>query len=127
MYNMFMTSKLGIKGGYMNKEEVLQKSRQENKNRDIYELQVEKEASTYAIVVTAVLATVFFSVQIFVGEGTNWGMWALVFSISMTIFWVKYFKLRRLHELIVALLYTLCVVIMFWQHISNLISSSTIL
>lgn len=111
----------------MNKEEILEKSRQENKNKDIYEHEVLKQANTYAVIVMMILAAIFFAVQIFVGEGTNWGIWALVFSVSMTTFWVKYIKLRRKHELVTAIVYTLLVMVASGYHIYNLITSSTIL
>ena len=111
----------------MNKEEILEKSRAENRNRDIYEQEVLKQAYTCAVVVMMVLATVFFSVQIFVGGGSNWGIWALVFSTNMTIFWVKYWKLRRRHELVMALVYTAMVALFSGGHLYHLIASSTIL
>ena len=57
----------------MNKEEILEKSRAENKNKDIYEQEILKQANSSAVIVMMVLATVFFAVQIFVGGGTNWG------------------------------------------------------
>lgn len=115
-------------GGFsMNKEEILEKSREENKNKDVYEQEVLKQASTIAVIVMVVLATIFFAVQIFVGGGTNWGIWALVLSASMAAFWVKYMKLRRKHELLLAIAYTVVVAVFSGAHIYNLIASSTIL
>ena len=111
----------------MNKEEILAKSRAENKNKDVYEIEVLKQANSCGIIVMAVLAVIFFSVQIFVGGGQNWGMWALVFSPSMAIFWVKYIKLRRKRELPIAIGYTVIVAVGAVYHIYNLIVSSTIL
>ena len=114
-------------GFYMNKEEILEKSRAENRNKDIYEKEVLKQASTSAVIVMMVLATIFFVVQIFVGGGTNWGIWALVFSANMTTFWVKYIKLRRKHELVMAIAYTIFVSACSIGHIYDLIVSSMIL
>ena len=111
----------------MNKEEILSKSRAENKNKDVYEREVLKQAYEYAVATMLVLAAIFFAVQIFVGGGTNWGIWALVFSASMTTFWVKYRKLHRKHELVTAIVYTILVCVFSGWHIYNLIISSTIL
>ncbi|MDE6664185.1 MAG: hypothetical protein K2K46_12710 [Lachnospiraceae bacterium] len=111
----------------MNKEEILEMSRAENKNKDIYEQEVLKQASTAALIVMPALAAIFFAAQIFVGGGTNWGLWAIVFSANMTTFWVKYVKLRRKHELVLAIAYTVLVSAMSGCHIYNLITSSTIL
>lgn len=110
----------------MNKDEILAKSRAENKNKDVYEQEVLKQASKSAVVVQMALATIFFVAQIFTGKGINWGLWALVFSANMTINWVKYAKLRRKHELAIAIAYTILVAVMSGYYIYNLIISSTI-
>lgn len=111
----------------MNKEEILAKSRAENKNKDVYEYEILKKANSCAVIVMMIFAAVFFIVQIIVGEGMNWGMWALVMSTSMTTFWVKYIKMRRKHELGMAIAYTVIVAVASGLHIYNLIASSTIL
>ena len=111
----------------MNKDEILAKSRAENKNRDVYEQEVLKQASRSAVVVQMVLAAIFFVTQIFVGGGPNWGLWAIVLSVSMTINWVKYIRLHRKYELAIAIVYTILVSIMSGYHIYNQIVSSTIL
>ena len=108
----------------MNKDEVLAKSRAENKNKDVYEQEVLKQASRSAVVVQMVLATIFFVTQILVDKGINWGLWALVFSASMTINWVKYIKLRHKQELITAIVYTVFVFVMSGYYIYSLITSS---
>ncbi len=111
----------------MDKEEILAKSRAENKNRDIYEQEIVKQAGEISFAASAFLAAVFLMVQITVGGGLNPGMWAIVFSGSMATFWVKWRKLRRPHELAMALFYTAGVLLFSALHIYALISSSTIL
>ena len=105
----------------MDKEEVLAKSRMENKNRDIYEQEVLKEANDAAVIVMMVLAVVFFTAQLLTGGGMNWSIWALAFSANMTTCWVKYIKLRRKHELALALVYTALVLTASGYHIHSLI------
>lgn len=111
----------------MDKNEILAKSRAENRNKDVYEQEVLKQASLSAVVVQMILAAAFFVAQIFAGGGINWGLWALVFSADMTTFWVKYIKLHRKHELVAAIAYTILVSIMSGYYIYDLIASSTIL
>ena len=110
----------------MNKNEILAKSRAENKNKDIYEQEVLKQASRSAVVVQMALATLFFVIQIFTGGGVNWGLWALVFSANMTNNWVKYIKLHRKYELVIAIAYTILVSIMSGYYIYSMIVSSQI-
>ena len=96
-------------------------------NKDVYEIAVLKQANSSGIIVMAVLAVVFFSVQIFAGGGQNWGMWALVFSPGMATSWVKYIKLGRKRELPIAIAYTVIVAVSAGYHIYNLIAPSAIL
>ncbi len=111
----------------MNREDILEKSRAENKNKDIYEQEVLKRGWEISVLAMVILAGVFFAVQIFVGGGTNYGLWAIVFSGQMVTFWVKWSKLKRRHELALALSYTVVVIGASAAHIYNLITLSTIL
>lgn len=110
----------------MNRDEILAKSRAENKNRDVYEQEVLQQASKSAVVVQMALAAVFFVAQLLAGDGINWGLWALVFSGNMTIRWVKYAKLRRSGELWIAVGYTVLVAVMSGYHIVSLIAPAAI-
>ncbi len=58
----------------MNKEEVLEKSRAENKNRDVYEQEILKQAGTSAVIVMMVLTAIFFVAQKLPAEGLNLGL-----------------------------------------------------
>lgn len=111
----------------MNKEEILEKSRKENKKQDAYEKEVIREGGNAASVVAALLATIFFVIQIFVGEGSNYGLYAVVFSVPATGFIVKSIKLKKKHEIIVAVVYAVATLMFSAAHIYNLITSSTIL
>lgn len=111
----------------MNKEEILEKSRKENKKQDVYEKEVIIKGNRYACIAAAVLATVFFVIQIFVGGGMNYGLYAVVFSMPMAGFWMKYIKLHKKHELLVAVCYTIAVVLFSAAHIYELFTASTIL
>ncbi|MDO4489027.1 MAG: DUF6442 family protein [Eubacteriales bacterium] len=111
----------------MNREEILAKSRQENKNQDIFEQDVIITGNKYACMAAAVLATIFFIVQIFTGGGMNYGLYAVVFAMPMAGFWFKYIKLRKKHELALAIGYTIVVLAFSVGHIQGLIAASSIL
>lgn len=111
----------------MEKNTILAKSRAENKNKDIYEQEVLKQANNSAVIVQMILAAIFFVTQIIVGGGINWGLWALVFSANMTINWVKYIKLHRKYDFMMAIFYTIIASVMSGYHIYHLIASSVIL
>lgn len=111
----------------MNKEEILKKSRAENKNKDEYEQEIMKLACRISVIVMSVLATIFFLVQMFVGGGTNWGLYVFPFIGNVIILWVRGIKLSHKVELVIAIFGTILVFVLFGFHIYDLITSSTIL
>lgn len=111
----------------MNKEEILAKSRTENKNKDIYEQEILKQSYACATKVMLIIALVFFVVQMIVGGGMNWGIWAIAYSVHATRSWVRYIKLRKKNDLCFAIAFTIFVVIASAFHIYNLIASTSIL
>ncbi len=111
----------------MNREEILEKSRIENRNQDVYEKEVIIAGSKYACLVAGLVATIFVVVQIVVGEGKNYGLYAIVLAMPMGGYWYKFAKLRKKHDLVAAVWYTLLVVGLMVVHISALIAASTIL
>ena len=106
----------------MDKEEILAKSRLENKNIDEYEREVLKQADTCALVVFGGLATVFFLVQIAAGGGINFGIYALVFAGNMTTAWVRCIKLKQREKLPHAIALTAFVLLMSGCHIYQLVT-----
>lgn len=111
----------------MKKEEILARSRSENKNRDIYEQEVLKQGGGVAIFVAMILASIFVIAQMVLGGGFNYGLYAIVFAFPTTAFWVKWFRIKQRHELIMAVCYTVIVIVFSVYHIYNLIAASTIL
>lgn len=123
-----MTIKLGtIKGdALMTKEEILEKSRKENKNQDIYEKEVIIKGNRYACIVAFALAMILFVSQIFIDGEMNLGLYAVVCSIPMAGCWTKYVKLHKKNELFPAVCYTISVIVCFTAHIYGLISNLAI-
>lgn len=111
----------------MNKEEILEKSRKENKNQDVYENEVIIRGNGYACIASAVLATIFLVIQILVGGGMNTGLYAVVFSMPMAGNWYKFYKLRKKRDLSLAVAYTAAVLLLSAGYLYDLISVSTIL
>ncbi len=110
----------------MNREEILSKSRAENQNKDIYELEILRQASTYAVIVLLILATILFTAQILTGGGINYGIYAIAFSGNATYAWVKYLHFRQSAKLVHAILLTLFVTALCVCHIYDLVTASVI-
>ena len=62
----------------MTKEEILTKAQKENNNQNIYEQEIIIQGNRYACLTSGLLATLFFIVQIFIGKGINYGLYAVV-------------------------------------------------
>lgn len=111
----------------MNKEEILAKSRDENKSKDVYEQEVLKEAGNAGAITAAIVCAIFFVVQLLVGEGLNYGLWSVIFSMEAACFIVKAVRMKRTHEILIAILYTITALLTAAGHIYNLLITSDIL
>ena len=100
----------------MNKDEILKKAQNDNKGMDIADLNVQYKAAYISyfvgvfgiIIVDIINAIVFGSVN----HSAN-----MVISLMISVaFYVKYFNLKKKHELIVAICYSLLTLMFlsFW-------------
>lgn len=108
----------------MKKEDILEKSRKENKNKDIAELEVIYRASNIAGRVGMLVCCVIVVLEIIFTGQPNLSSWAIYFSILGTLMLVKYIKLRRRHELWIAILYIACFILFFIAYVLKLTGAS---
>ena len=101
-----MTRKLG-KGRFcsMNKENILESSRRENKNRDLAEMEVTAQAGNIAGRVGAAVCVVLTLIFRIFTKTYFLSPWVVYFSILTTHTLVKYARLKRKTDLILAILY----------------------
>ncbi|WP_432650423.1 DUF6442 family protein [Huintestinicola sp.] len=64
----------------MNKEEILEKSRRENGQKDPYEMEINLKASQIGTMCALILCFVLFVVQILAGGGMNYGLWGVIMA-----------------------------------------------
>jgi len=113
-----------IEGGiFINKEEILSKSKKENKDRDLFEREVQINAGSAGSITAIILATLFFVTQCLIGDGFDFGLYAILFSVSATGFIVKAIRMKRRRDIVFAILYTLATVILSVSHIYKLIKT----
>ena len=94
----------------MNKEEILAKSREENKNQDIYEYDVLKSAGSIATRIGLIFCCLIALLEVIFTGKVSFGSWFIFFGMLSTLFLVKFIKLHRRHELLVTVLYfALCI------------------
>ena len=104
--DIMMTRKLG-KGRFcsMNKENILESSRRENKNRDLAEMEVTAQAGNIAGRVGATVCVVLTLIFRIFTKTYFLSPWVVYFSILTTHTLVKYARLKRKTDLILAILY----------------------
>lgn len=100
--------KLGKGAAAMDKEEILQKSRNENQNKDIYELEViskgQRVGGLIAVSVTFVLMLIE---RVILDRGMNYGYFLIILAAGAGLWIYKAMKLKRKHEIALAVLWTL--------------------
>ncbi len=69
----------------MNREEILQKSREENKGIDVAELEASRHDTAWAAVIAIVVATVLYMVELVARDNTNPALYVVILSIGTTM------------------------------------------
>lgn len=84
----------------MNKKEILEKSRQENRGTDLVEQEAVNLAGRKAVAVGGLLCMFISLMDVLLGGHFNYALWGVLLSITGTTLLFKYFHLKKLHELI---------------------------
>ena len=95
----------------MNKEEILQASRNENQNKDIYELEIISKGQRIGglIGICITFALMLFE-RVILENGMNYGYFLIILSASAGLWIYKALKLKKKHEIFLAVLWTLLAV-----------------
>ncbi len=79
----------------MKKEEILEASKKENKNKDVYALEVEKKGATYAGIAMLLLAVIYYTFEIFTGSGTNPALYSIITIYNSVLYGYKAIKVEE--------------------------------
>lgn len=89
----------------MNREEILQASRNENKNKDLAELEVVYQASVHAARVGALVCCMVPALSSALAHAILYSPWVIYFSIFTTQWLVRFLKIRRRSDLVLAIFF----------------------
>ena len=88
----------------MNRDEILEKSKQENRGQDVADLEASKAGMKLGwIVVICLLAVVSVADAMVLGRA-NHEIFFAVLAATSAIFFYKYAKLHKTHELVIAII-----------------------
>ena len=91
----------------MTKDEILQKSRSDNGGRDVEDLEVQKAAARVAYFSAFGFCLLISLIDWIFTRRVGLQCWIVLLGMLSTTFFVKFAMLRKRHELLVALGYTL--------------------
>lgn len=97
----------------MDKQEVLKKSREENKGKDYPDQESIRNSVMKGWMVTVFLATVFSVIDGLIFFRFPFEMLSAVLAGLSVVFFTKYYSLKKRHELCIAILYGLSSVLFF--------------
>ena len=83
----------------MKNEEILEKSKKENKNKDIYALEVETKAANIAGIAIIILTAVYFTYEILSGKGTNYALYSLIALYNAIIYGYRAMKISHYRKI----------------------------
>lgn len=89
----------------MTKEEILEKSRRENNDKDIFDLEVQKTAAKIAYYSSFGICILISALNWIFNRHVSVQCWIVFFGMLSVAFFVKFFRMKKLHELFVALAY----------------------
>ena len=91
----------------MNRDEILEKSRIENQNKDIADMEISKLGIRAGWIVTVCLAAVVAVLDGVLFDRIAYELFFAVMAGLAVVFFIKYAKLKKLHELIAAICYSI--------------------
>lgn len=111
----------------MNRDEVLEKSRKENKGADLYEDALLKEGGNVAFGMVTALAVGFTCIQGLLDAERNFGLWALVMAIPASGYIVRAFRTKDRWDMVRAAAGCGAVVLNSALYISDLLAAASVL
>ena len=104
----------------MNKEDILARAQNEGKGKDYADIEAQKSGTRAAYFVAVLLVIIVDLVNGFVLGYVNRGMDFVLFTMAFVAFLTKYIKLRKRHELIVAIFWGIAALCMLANWILQL-------
>ncbi len=105
----------------MTREEILERSQNENKGRDIVENEFIKKYFVVCWIVSLVAASVVAVIEAIVLEKQNSGLFSALMSGLFSFFLMKYIRLRKRHELFITVMYGIAAVCFLISWIISLV------
>lgn len=104
----------------MNRDEILEKSREENQNHDEMERHALAKAGQKACAVGGLVCAAIIIIESVFSEHVNFSTWTVYLSMTGTMLLTKYFLLKKKHELIFGIFQIILAVVFLALYIIRL-------
>lgn len=105
----------------MNKNEILEKSRNENKKADPYEMEVTRKGTEYGMIAACTLATILFIIHYLQGQGLNYELYAIVMTANAVSAFYNVIKLKEKKYIIQAICFSIMIPILIFLIILEMV------
>ena len=122
--NFFMNSidKKTCHGGvFMKKDEILNASRKEHRNKDLAEMEVVYQAGSHASRVGALVCCLLSLLSSVLAHTMIYSPWVIYFSIIATQWLVRFIKMKRKSDLVLTVLFFVLSILAFVGFVSHLL------
>ena len=102
----------------MKKEEILEKSKKENKNKDMYAIQVEAKGANIAGCVIIILAAIYYVYEILTAKGTNPALYSIITVYCAILYGYKAIKIetRRKLDIITSAIWSILSILLILEY-----------
>ena len=102
----------------MEKEKILESSRNENKGKDMYALKVEADACKIAAVSMLLMAFVYYTYDIITGKGSNPAFYSLISVFNCVLYGYKAIKIeeRRKLSIFISIIWGILTIMLFLSY-----------
>lgn len=105
----------------MKKDEILNASRKEHRNKDLVEMEVIYQAGNHAGRVGALVCCLLSLLSSMLAHTMLYSPWVIYFSIIATQWFVRFLKMKRKSDLVLAILFIILSVLAFGGFIHRLL------
>lgn len=104
----------------MDRDEILRKSREENRNRDMEEKEVISRSSTKAYNIGILACAAIALLDFLIAGRCNYAVWFVYCAMCGTLFLLKARRLKHKHEIVYCILLLTAAVLFLMAHILQL-------
>ena len=105
----------------MKKEEILELSRKENKNKDLAYLEVDNKAYKIAAMAMFVLTAVYFVLEIALKDTVNYGLYSLIAIFSAVVYGIRAGYTKNKVCIFIAIVWAILTIVFTCNYICSLL------